>query len=179
MVVDDLDILGSSIDPAEADAPLIVDADRVLALAIPLQGFEPVSRRDFQILQPACDVEQAELPQGRILKIGREAPAAPAGPYPLGLTIGEAQDHSITYNVMRIDLKPGLAASLLRSQEERFIPERFGAMPQAQALDQVLSDIDKDLDNSLERLFGWLRIPSISTDPAYKADCRRAAEWLA
>jgi acetylornithine deacetylase/succinyl-diaminopimelate desuccinylase-like protein len=46
-------------------------------------------------------------------------------------------------------------------------------------LDQVLSDIDKDLDNSLERLFAWLRIPSISTDPAYKADCRRAAEWLA
>jgi acetylornithine deacetylase/succinyl-diaminopimelate desuccinylase-like protein len=49
-------------------------------------------------------------------------------------------------------------------------------MPQ---LDQVLADIDKDLDNSLQRLFGWLRIPSISTDPAYKADCRRAAEWLA
>jgi acetylornithine deacetylase/succinyl-diaminopimelate desuccinylase-like protein len=46
-------------------------------------------------------------------------------------------------------------------------------------LDQVLADIDKDLDNSLERLFAWLRIPSISTDPAYKADCRRAAEWLA
>ncbi|HEX8665083.1 MAG TPA: dipeptidase [Beijerinckiaceae bacterium] len=45
-------------------------------------------------------------------------------------------------------------------------------------LDQVLSDIDKDLDNSLERLFAWLRIPSISTDPAYAADCRRAAEWL-
>jgi acetylornithine deacetylase/succinyl-diaminopimelate desuccinylase-like protein len=45
-------------------------------------------------------------------------------------------------------------------------------------LDQVLSDIDKDLDNSLQRLFAWLRIPSISTDPAYAADCRRAAEWL-
>ena len=46
-------------------------------------------------------------------------------------------------------------------------------------LDQVLNDIDKDLDNSLQRLFAWLRIPSISTDPAYKADCRGAAEWLA
>ncbi|HEX8168828.1 MAG TPA: dipeptidase [Beijerinckiaceae bacterium] len=45
-------------------------------------------------------------------------------------------------------------------------------------LDQVLSDVDKDLDNSLQRLFQWLRIPSISTDPAYAADCRRAAEWL-
>jgi acetylornithine deacetylase/succinyl-diaminopimelate desuccinylase-like protein len=45
-------------------------------------------------------------------------------------------------------------------------------------LDEVLNDIDADLDNSLERLFAWLRIPSISTDPAYAADCRRAAEWL-
>src|SRR5918994_4926440 len=45
-------------------------------------------------------------------------------------------------------------------------------------LDQVLADIDKDLDNSLQRLFAWLRIPSISTDPAYAKDCRRAAEWL-
>src|SRR3954447_6454237 len=45
-------------------------------------------------------------------------------------------------------------------------------------LDQVLNDIDADLDNSLERLFAWLRIPSISTDPAYAAQCRAAAEWL-
>ncbi|MBM6592541.1 dipeptidase [Microvirga pudoricolor] len=45
-------------------------------------------------------------------------------------------------------------------------------------LDQVLAKIDSDLDASLARLFEWLRIPSISTDPAYKADCRRAGEWL-
>lgn len=42
----------------------------------------------------------------------------------------------------------------------------------------VLDHLDANLDNSLERLFGLLRIKSISTDPAYSADCRRAAEWL-
>lgn len=46
-------------------------------------------------------------------------------------------------------------------------------------LDQVLARIDEDLGASLNRLFGLLRIPSISTDPAYKAECRKAAEWLA
>ena len=46
------------------------------------------------------------------------------------------------------------------------------------SLDQVLGDIDADLGNSLERLFAWLRIPSISTDPAYAAHCRAAAEWV-
>ena len=45
-------------------------------------------------------------------------------------------------------------------------------------IDRVLGDIDADLDGSLERLFAWLRIPSISTDPAYAGDCRRAAEWV-
>ena len=42
----------------------------------------------------------------------------------------------------------------------------------------VLAALDDNLDASLERLNGLIRIPSISTDPAYAADCRRAAEWL-
>ena len=46
------------------------------------------------------------------------------------------------------------------------------------ALDPVLNDIDRDLDNALERLFAFLRIPSISTDPAYAGHCRDAAQWL-
>ncbi len=33
--------------------------------------------------------------------------------------------------------------------------------------------------DSLGRLCDWLRIPSVSTDPAYKADVARAAEWAA
>ena len=44
------------------------------------------------------------------------------------------------------------------------------------ALDAVLERIDRDLDQSLERLFALLRIQSISTDPAYKAQCRAAAD---
>ena len=43
----------------------------------------------------------------------------------------------------------------------------------------VLKAADTALDANLERLFQLIRIPSVSTDPAYKADCRRAAEWLA
>jgi acetylornithine deacetylase/succinyl-diaminopimelate desuccinylase-like protein len=47
-----------------------------------------------------------------------------------------------------------------------------------QVLPAVLERIDSDLDNSLERLFALLRIASISTDPAYAAFCRTAAEHL-
>ena len=46
-------------------------------------------------------------------------------------------------------------------------------------LDAVLARIDADLDASIERLFSLLRIPSISTDPAYQGECRMAAEHVA
>ncbi|SLN17692.1 M20/M25/M40 family metallo-hydrolase [Roseisalinus antarcticus] len=46
------------------------------------------------------------------------------------------------------------------------------------SLDQVLSRIDTDLEASLDRLMAFLRIPSISTDPAHREDCARAADWL-
>ncbi|MDA4835286.1 hypothetical protein NY536_28050, partial [Enterobacter hormaechei] len=46
------------------------------------------------------------------------------------------------------------------------------------ALEPVLNALDANLDKSLERLFELLKIKSISTDPAFKAECRKAAEWL-
>ncbi len=46
-------------------------------------------------------------------------------------------------------------------------------------LDAVLDRIDRDLDQSLDRLFALLRIQSVSTDPAYAAQCRAAAEHVA
>ncbi|WP_420858763.1 M20/M25/M40 family metallo-hydrolase [Marivivens marinus] len=46
------------------------------------------------------------------------------------------------------------------------------------SLDQVLSRIDTDLDAAIDRLMTLLRIESISTDPAFKAECDKAADWL-
>ena len=45
-------------------------------------------------------------------------------------------------------------------------------------LDPVLSRIDSDLERATDRLLELLRIPSISTDPAYKAEVDKAADWL-
>ncbi|MDR3497023.1 MAG: M20/M25/M40 family metallo-hydrolase [Ancalomicrobiaceae bacterium] len=41
----------------------------------------------------------------------------------------------------------------------------------------VLDQVDSTLDESLERLFELVRIPSISTDPAFADDVAAAADW--
>jgi acetylornithine deacetylase/succinyl-diaminopimelate desuccinylase-like protein len=42
----------------------------------------------------------------------------------------------------------------------------------------VLERADHNLNSSLDKLFDLIRIKSISTDPSFKAECRKAADWL-
>jgi len=46
-------------------------------------------------------------------------------------------------------------------------------------LPAVLKRLDDSVDDGLSRLFELLRIDSISTDPAFKPQCRKAADWCA
>jgi acetylornithine deacetylase/succinyl-diaminopimelate desuccinylase-like protein len=47
------------------------------------------------------------------------------------------------------------------------------------ATDQVLTAIDTGLDASIGRWMDFLRIPSVSAQPAHHEDCRRAARYFA
>ncbi len=46
-------------------------------------------------------------------------------------------------------------------------------------MSNVLAWLESNESASIARLCEWLRIPSVSTDPAYKAETARAAEWAA
>lgn len=45
-------------------------------------------------------------------------------------------------------------------------------------IDSILKSSEADIDNALERLFEFIRIESVSTDPAYTPECTKAADWL-
>src|SRR3984893_6692673 len=52
-------------------------------------------------------------------------------------------------------------------------------MTPLEALPAVLAQIDANLPQSLDRLFDFLRIQSISTDPAYREQCLESARFVA
>lgn len=45
-------------------------------------------------------------------------------------------------------------------------------------VEAVLAGVEATLNESLERLFTLLRIRSVSTDPGFASECRRAADWI-
>lgn len=49
--------------------------------------------------------------------------------------------------------------------------------PLIKGMEKLLQAVDTALPAALDRLFAFLRIPSISAQPAHAKDCRRAAEW--
>lgn len=47
------------------------------------------------------------------------------------------------------------------------------------SLQRVVSWLEEHEQPSIARLVDWLKIPSVSTDPKFKGDVRKAAEWAA
>jgi hypothetical protein len=53
MVVNDLDLRWPNLSPGETDSVLVIDPNAALALAIPLEGFQSIGRRNPEVLQRA------------------------------------------------------------------------------------------------------------------------------
>lgn len=55
MVIGDLHVVGITIIKAETDTPLVVDTNRVLAIAVRAKAMEPVAWRYTQVVDPRCN----------------------------------------------------------------------------------------------------------------------------
>ena len=72
----------------------------------------------------------------------------------------------------RADVDPG------GGWRRHHVPQHLRSESMTAALDSVLAHIEAGLDGTRGRWFDLLRIPSVSAQPAHRADCAAAAEWL-
>jgi hypothetical protein len=95
MVVADFHIVGVLSLPAEADAPLVVDTDRVLSRSVSSKRLQTITGWHSKIVQRARSVQLHELPQGDTLDLGRKSVRTFASPKALRSTARETSDHEV------------------------------------------------------------------------------------
>ncbi len=95
VVIDNLNLVRAVGLPLEAEAPLLVDADGVLAFAVSLEGFEPVSGWDVEVVEFGDGVELGELAQRHAQECGREFAGLPVLEESGGFPAGEGVDHGV------------------------------------------------------------------------------------
>ncbi len=93
MIITNLDVKCVTIFKAKADAPLIIDPDRVLSIKITLQPFQAIARRHPQIIELMCSVQGHELAPGAIRDVCGQAARSVALEELLGLLILEGSYH--------------------------------------------------------------------------------------
>jgi hypothetical protein len=79
--------------PAEANPPLVIDADTVLAFAVVFQGFQVVAIRHAQFIQAPRLMQQEQFPPRHALDLLRQPPRRFIVEQPLGFFAGEAAYH--------------------------------------------------------------------------------------
>ena len=62
VIINDFHIICTVIQPAEADAVLLIDTDTVLSFPISPETFKPVACRNFQVIKRIGGIQQGQLP---------------------------------------------------------------------------------------------------------------------
>ena len=93
MVVYDLDIVRIAIRPSEANPPLIVDPNAVLAGTIAFELLQPVPRWNAKVIEGFGSIDHSQLAEHGALHIGRIAADALAPEESLRVPVAKAPDH--------------------------------------------------------------------------------------
>jgi hypothetical protein len=94
VIVRDLDVVGVSFAPDEADAPLIVDPDAVLTRPISPKSFQTIARRHFKILERGRRIQDPQLSKTHSRHIRTEPPDRMPLEEPSGILVSKALDHA-------------------------------------------------------------------------------------
>ena len=118
VVVGDLDVGGSGRCPGEAVAPLVVDTDAVLSLAISVKLFEMIARRDPQVVNGLRGVEDQQLAVRNSLKVGAKLADERSLPDEFGLLVPKCLDHlqNVTRCVTNVERRHHSTGQYLRAE---------------------------------------------------------------
>ena len=67
MVIDDFDIPGILPIPAETNAILVIHANAMLALAVSLEGFQPIAGWDAKFVEGLDGIDLRQFAQGGLM----------------------------------------------------------------------------------------------------------------
>lgn len=93
MVIDNLNVGGISRAPAEADPPLLVDADAVLPLSVTPELLESVAGGEPQIVEDHGSIKHPEFPKGDPLHIRPKLLDGFTPEQALSVAVSETLDH--------------------------------------------------------------------------------------
>jgi hypothetical protein len=104
VVVDNLDVESVTSFPAEANAPLLIYSNAVLACSIPRKGFEPVCWWYAKVGEVLCAIEHGKLVEGALLDLSRQSPGSLLIPYFLSFCIAKTLDHQNKIPLFPLDV---------------------------------------------------------------------------
>ena len=103
MIVDNLDRFGARIRSDEADAPLVVDPNAVLADPIPLQSLQSIARRRHQVQQSPSLMNLQQFALRRSLHILRQLLRKSTVKQRFCITVCKGEDHLGYIHALRSD----------------------------------------------------------------------------
>jgi hypothetical protein len=117
MVVYNFNFVGVSGHPFETNSPLLVDSDAMLPFPVALQGFQCVSRRNPEIFEPNCGIQELQFMQGLLLDVAWQSPGELGLPNFLGFTTFEISDQPLLFYIHgynRQEGRPGVLSLAAR-----------------------------------------------------------------
>ena len=94
MVIDDFDVMRIVVVPAEADAPLLVNSNAVLAFSVAAESFEVIARRYSESFDLSDSGNDSKLIQCSLLNVAWELPRKMASKYFGRFFASEALNHA-------------------------------------------------------------------------------------
>jgi hypothetical protein len=106
VVVNDLDLLWPGVRPDKAESELVVDADAVLAMAVPPERLQAIARWDLQIVEASGGVEDGELAERNTSEASEAAPWLPFKES-LGVAATKRPDQTVTLPPLDVGTQGG------------------------------------------------------------------------